>query len=1013
MDVAFGSLQEQVYTLFHQFVPKSTTSDGDDGSNDADSQEDSPESPDSDSARSRIVVCRDLPHLLSEFEKQRSSPLVEDETRAQLETLCEQFPDQPIACDDLVKMIENLQNAAAAAGSADGQNAGGEDGVAEDALASSSASSASSASSHYDDDGDAMRAMQRPERQRSSSYNTPFPTSSTGGDTTIGATHGDEDAARDQQQRNRTSSASAAQSRASAGDATASAAKKRERHRSNVDARSKTVAGSDTIGREILKGKGRAPPSSWSRPRPQALAARSRRTSSAASSMSIDTDDGRSEVGSASPGPGHGTPSGGFSKRHRQTSQPIASTPERERDESSFSFGQLPRSVSSGYVFPRATSPGMGDETWYAEQEERWERGSAEGGGGQFRARSPSSRGASPGLDSPISGGGFQAFSALSNRDATSPRQGLPRSASHNNAQGDDYWAQAAAEGEELEALQRRYDHLARMLQEKERTFEGTQSMHETTIAELESRVEQLQERIHTLSKSCEEMKHKEQRYLDEISRLEGDLAMSVKRGEGLERTRDVMSEDLSRREQSIATLQGKVKELQDRVAAADVDEAEHFRHQGEWERDREGYREELDSLRTEVQKAQESQLRIVELESEREALEAQLRSLHGELEEARRNSGFLHGGAGRASVPPSMSKRLGAELASVFGAGAGTDAAEGGGGGASASKRGDGARSSSVVEAGGEGGEEEDGDADDDEDAAAAADASSESIVITTTTRRSRRSRRDAGGEETSAGAPSRLLTDTSTQTDSKGEGSGEGKSAADSDNAVAESSPPTYDEAAMEKAIIARLHPIEGADADDDNDTAIADTSSEYATVVDDAGGVRCTVLETALARRPRQHHHRRRRRTLWSRFMAARVHLDDKDTQTTSGSSSSSAPPSQSTLMLYSLTTMAVGVLLGSLYAGNGGAGFVVDDYGSHVGSTGSSASGVVFEDGTSWQMMNFLAAGAGYPIGATGGGGETLVGGMLGFLARVVVGSARNVGGGGAGGAADVLRFGVPI
>lgn len=456
----------------------------------------------------------------------------------------------------------------------------------------------------------------------------------------------------------------------------------------------------------------------------------------------------------------------------------------------------LPRSVSTGFSFPRATSDHAGDDSWYAEQEEKWERMSE-----RDRARSSASRVGSPDLEG--SGSNYQPF-GLRSPIGSSPRHGFGRPRYQD-------WEQShLPDSEELADLQRRYDQLVHALQDKEKAFEDTQNAADTTIADLETKVETLQTKLSSLSKTNEEMKQREQKYLDEISRLENDLATSEKMCKVMERTKEVQAADLTFREAKLNTLQGKVNELQERIAAAQRDEADHYNRECEWEKDREEYRRQLEQLRAQLSEAVVRDARVQELESEREALQAKLKETQSELEEARRGSGiFVPGSA--ASIPTGTSKRLGAELAKVFDEVA--DNAE-------------------VGSAEGESTAEDD-------------DTGDESVIVTTTRRRRRRD------------AAPRILTERSTQT------------VPDEDAAVpSEPSPPTYDEAAMEKTIITRCHPAKaGADSahvsvatsfgpsffdfiTGASSTDLADqTPAKQYEAVSEHLRLRCTVLEEAL--------------------------------------------------------------------------------------------------------------------------------------------------------------------
>lgn len=724
----------------------------------------------------RTVLCKDLPHLLGEFERKRGAPLVEDDSRAQLDEFCRQIPDQPIARDDLVNMITNLDSARevvsavqASASSSDDQ--GSTDGDHTDSMSEASANSGPLTLSD-------LRSSTPPEMSFKAPHQ-PFPRSqSESFDLT--PNRDKEHRGKKRQPHISLSSLDTLRTRSSspsAVDDSVATLQGQSKQRSRVDS-----AGE---GRDIFRGKGRAPPSSWQRPRPQALASRSRRTSELSSAGGAAQEDESL----------HSPP-----RRSRQTSQPIAAE--------AAALNQPPRSVSSGYIFPRATSPGSNSDRWYEEQEEQWERDSTD----QDRSSNNISRAASPDIDS----SSFQPFAALGSPHSPASaqmRQGLASSTSARSI-----YDTFGHEAEEVGALQRRYDNLLRTLQEKERTFESTQSTHETTIADLEAKVEQLQDRIHTSTRANEEMKQKEQRYLDEISRLESDLATSQKRGDKAERVKEVMQADLTYRETSIANLQGRVKELQERIASIEREAAGHVARQSEWEQDREQYRSQIEQLRSDLRLAVEKEAKMEELESEREALRAQLRDVHAELEEARRGSGFLPHGRGDDSRPPTLSRKagssLGSELRGVW---------------------------SQLVD----NQKSEDDDAIH-EESEGEHDASLESVTVTTTRRRRQ--------------GPPRVLTEGFAQTEDEGDHPKSFDSATDGAH------PPSYDEAALEESLLKRSHPdpVETNEPERGDQlhlnllnmlkpAAGADqTASSHYGILSQQLGIRCTVMESAMERR-----------------------------------------------------------------------------------------------------------------------------------------------------------------
>ncbi|CAO1614247.1 unnamed protein product [Parajaminaea phylloscopi] len=919
-----ADLQEEVYELFEQLV--------DDGDADvtieahATAQSIAP-----DPARARTILCKDLPRLLGEFERKRGNALVDDDSRGQLEQFCQQIPDQPIACDDLVNMIVNLESAltqgteASISGPA---TSGSEQGTTTDEDGASSDASS--------DRGPGSAAALSPQNSSPALRPRPFPRSQSDSlDLHLDQQRHSSDASAGTIDRPKRTSLSSLDSRphrtssASAIEPQSEQSVRRARRRSQLDAAVSSTSGNGE-DRDIFRGKGRAPPSSWQRPRPQALAARSRRTSEV--SRDSDTIDEAEEEDTGR-------------RRQRQVSQPL--------EQAEHSPGQMPtRSVSSGYIFPRATSPGHSEDRWYAEQEERWEKMSADRAD---RPRSNTSRAGSPELESP----GFQPFGVLGS--PATPNSPRFRQTGPSTSLRSIYDA-SAADNEELGALQRRYDNLVRTLQDKERTFESTQSIHETTIVELEAKVEQLQERLHGLSRTNDEMKSKEQRYLDDISRLESDLANSQRRGDNAERIKELMHQDLGFREASINSLQGKVTELQERIGAAEREEAEHFGRQQEWEQDREQYRAQLEDVRSQLQSVLDKEAAMEELEREREALQAQLREAHVELEEARRGSGFLPSGRGPESKPATLSQKagtsLGSELRGIW-------------------ERGD-EGEQSVVEA-----DESNNDTEHD------ADASLESVVVTTTRRR-----RQGGGVK--------AFQEGSAQTDG-------------ADVGPSDLNPPSYDEAATEKAVTSRIHPP-AAQAEEAGHYSVmvqhgllgvlgvgaADVSSparQYSALSRQLG-TRCTVLEGALSRYSEVQgtvaHDPTRRRSPTARVMesaASRIlpHLpgwarEGLGARAKARREDHSFNPSPSSRILMAGSgVLVIGIFIGHLLApGN-------THYHYHGGS-------LVSEDSLAWHLSNSLNLGLGGShieyASDPYGPGQSLLSGLFG---RWLTRSARQLAG----------------
>ncbi|EST06477.1 hypothetical protein PSEUBRA_004378 [Kalmanozyma brasiliensis GHG001] len=91
-------LKHEVEALFDRFIPDFQAQQDDSGKAD---QQDEP-----------TLLSRNLPAVLSEFEKQREHPLIDPKVYSQLEVFADENPDVPISSDLLVKLILELESSA-------------------------------------------------------------------------------------------------------------------------------------------------------------------------------------------------------------------------------------------------------------------------------------------------------------------------------------------------------------------------------------------------------------------------------------------------------------------------------------------------------------------------------------------------------------------------------------------------------------------------------------------------------------------------------------------------------------------------------------------------------------------------------------------------------------------------------------------------------------------------------------------------------------------------------------
>ncbi|PWN51613.1 hypothetical protein IE53DRAFT_43617 [Violaceomyces palustris] len=739
-----AEVRVQVNSLFDKFVATGKESSA--------SGNVSHELSDSEERSQKTILSRDLPVVLEEFERQRGFPVIDAWLVPQLEALVKENPDLPISPEFLVKMIIGLEGAAPPSD----DNMDSNDGEA-DHISNPTADHHSSDFTSSDEDDRAPRSYYGNHNPDDSREEVRFPTLvQSSPPPTIGAfprsrsdfanlsTRGSSSTLiqpRKITNSDPSDSPFAAGKRSPSSRARSSTPIETSPSRSKRDRKS---SGNGSEDKEVLRGKGKQrPPSAWTKPRPLALAQRARRIS--------DSSTGSIEgIGKGSFDSDH------HPRRPRQVSQPVSGN-----ESAPWSSG-IPRSFSSGsatgYQFPRATSPTT---------EVNWQ-----GWGG-----SSSSRGASPGVDETS----YQPFSALSpsasNRPGSALGHGSPggsRYAPFDSHGADESIVRSTKE--ELLVAEDKIEQLQRLVAEKQRRLSGIQDEHEEAMYGMQTELDELKSEVHFLKKEEKETKASEKELQVQIATFEQEIAQLQRQLEAQKSSYARLKRDYDDQCEASEKLRDTLREKSEELRVMKEDQTQLSAHVKEWEREKKEHESAIQQLRRDLEGSSETLEALTEQKQVNSVLQETIDRLKFELDEARRpSSGFTEGR--NSSQPPSLSKRLGNELAKHF-----------------------------VVH---EQNEEEDEDAlggsGSETEAEIDQDRSVDSIVETVIRRRKRISRKTAGVQ----------LISTGTQTESDGmavsELSEHGEEASGSSahaNPV-DAAPPTYNEAALEKEILARCHP------------------------------------------------------------------------------------------------------------------------------------------------------------------------------------------------------------
>ncbi|KDN44916.1 hypothetical protein K437DRAFT_274364 [Tilletiaria anomala UBC 951] len=590
--------------------------------------------------------------------------------------------------------------------------------------------------------------------------------------------------------------------------------------------------------KEILKGKGRArvPPSAWTRPKPKVLAQRTRRTSDTSSSAQSLTESPQLGRGSED-AVGLGRPAQRRGNgRSRQASQPVSGYRDYDNEDSA-----IPRSASTGYIFPRTINTDLSE----GQQEEdlRFDELSAALSGQSPRFDYAGSdagstgRGASPGLDE----SSFVPFSftpSASFNDSFSAETplhakmgqgqgGLPRGISSPDIYGRGAMSTPSNKLSMLHSdLMRENERLKREKKDLQESMQAKEDDHEAVTADLHSRLDTAEEQLTAKRREEKEASARAEQFSEQVSSLESELAAVQKRNKGLEELNQKGREQIESNLAELELLRKQLEELRQAVRAHKVDEA-HAQDTAT------AASAEVARLKDLVAEKEQRILHLLELEAENDrlvqenlTLSEQVGKLKAELDEKFRSLGREHDLSfdGHRSLQGTPSQRLGAELRRHF-------------------SPNDSLSMPTREEcSNGEG-------------QAADPDTSAESYIETVT----RHVSRSKKGKAKARDLPAADFIDVGTQPSSaEDEEAAAAETSILSDGKMVDDpetsthtltqgtdipSPPTYDEAALEKTIIDRLHP--GAIAIGQKPL---DEWPEYATL-SKLLDLRCDVLENKM--------------------------------------------------------------------------------------------------------------------------------------------------------------------
>ncbi|PBL03350.1 hypothetical protein ARMGADRAFT_910387, partial [Armillaria gallica] len=231
---------------------------------------------------------------------------------------------------------------------------------------------------------------------------------------------------------------------------------------------------------------------------------------------------------------------------------------------------------------------------------------------------------------------------------------------------------------ERVDAMQKQIAELMRRLTETDRALQKRISEHDSEVEEMSTRIDELRSELNASKRDEKDLRSKERTYMNQISALENEIAKLTK---SLESSRSSYAnlqkqyaEQCSASEKYRHDLRQREETIRNLKETGSLHEMEAMK----WTKEHEAYEARISSLEDELELAQQVQAQLDEQKQENLLLKETIDRMRFDMDEMRNSASSVMGGSsGNSSAANTLSKSLGAELASKIKGGWGLEDAE------------------------------------------------------------------------------------------------------------------------------------------------------------------------------------------------------------------------------------------------------------------------------------------------------------------------------------------------
>ncbi|KAK0469531.1 uncharacterized protein EV420DRAFT_40602 [Desarmillaria tabescens] len=219
---------------------------------------------------------------------------------------------------------------------------------------------------------------------------------------------------------------------------------------------------------------------------------------------------------------------------------------------------------------------------------------------------------------------------------------------------------------ERVDAMQKQIAELMRRLAEADKALQKRISEHDSEVDELSTKIDELRSELNASKRDEKDLRSKERTYMNQISALENEIA---KLSKSLESSRSSYAnlqkqyaEQCSASEKYRHDLRQREEAIRNLKETGSLHEMEAMK----WTKEHEAYEARISSLEGELELAQQVQAQLDEQKQENLLLKETIDRMRFDMDEMRNSASSVMGGSsGNSSAANTMSKSLGAELAS------------------------------------------------------------------------------------------------------------------------------------------------------------------------------------------------------------------------------------------------------------------------------------------------------------------------------------------------------------